>query len=172
MSIPAIRLPQLARQRPCIDNQPMDNDKREYPSNPIAAVGTIVLRDGKVLLIMRTKEPGAGKWSIPGGKIELGETLFEAAEREVLEETGISVKIDKVVNNYDSIIRDERGEIKYHYFLVYCTAGYIEGEPQISDESSEVVWTDIDDVDGLDMNPVLKNIIHDAVDGQRQATGP
>ena len=145
----------------------MDNDKRVYPANPIAAAGAIVLRESQILLIMRTKEPGAGKWSIPGGKIEIGETLFEAAKREVLEETGISVKINKAVNTYDSIVRDEQGKIKYHYFLVYCTAGYIEGEPQISDESSEVVWTELDDVDGLDMNPVLKKIIHDAVDGCR-----
>ena len=149
----------------CIDNQPMDNDKREYPSNPIAAVGTIVLREEQVLLIMRTREPGAGKWSIPGGKIELGESLFEAAHREVLEETGINVDIRKAVNTYDSIVRDEEGEIKFHYFLVYCTAGYIDGEPQTSAESSEVVWTDLSDIDGLDMNPVLKNIIRKAVEG-------
>ena len=143
----------------------MDNDRREYPSNPIAAVGAIVLRDGQILLIMRTKEPGAGKWSIPGGKIELGEKLFEAAKREVLEETGIDVEIHKAVNTYDSIVRDAEGRIKFHYFLVYCTGSYISGEPRTSAESSEVVWTELGKVDGLDMNPVLKKIIRDAVDG-------
>jgi ADP-ribose pyrophosphatase YjhB (NUDIX family) len=145
----------------------MNQDIREYPANPIAAVGAIVFKGESVLLIKRAREPSAGQWSIPGGKIELGETLAGAAVREVEEETGIEIRVDKVVNSYDNIIRDESGDIKYHYLIVYYSADYVSGEPRLSPESSDVMWKELSGVREMEMSGILKEIILAAFDRRR-----
>lgn len=97
--------------------------RREYPDAPIAGVGAVIVaedRDGmqRVLLIRRGQEPLKGEWSLPGGAVELGETLEEAVRREVLEETGLVVEPVQVVEAFDRISRDESGRVRYHYVLV------------------------------------------------------
>lgn len=97
--------------------------KREYPEAPIAGVGAVIVAkapDGsqKVLLIRRGQEPLKGEWSLPGGAAEVGETLEEAIQREVLEETGLVVEPIEVVEAFDRISRDESGRVRYHYVLV------------------------------------------------------
>ena len=134
------------------------------PADPIAAVGAIVIKEDTVLLIKRAKEPSAGQWSIPGGKIELGETLAEAAVRETVEETGVEIRPDKVVNTYDNIIRDSSGEIKYHYLIVYYLADHICGEARVSAETSGVMWKKISELQEMEMSGILKSMILDAVD--------
>lgn len=91
---------------------------RSYPSRPIPAVGAFIIRDGKILLIRRAYEPCAGKWSIPGGAIKLGETTIDALRREVFEELGVKLKSMKLLDIYDYISRDENGKIKYHYVII------------------------------------------------------
>jgi 8-oxo-dGTP diphosphatase len=96
--------------------------RREYPEAPIAGVGAVIVAEDagapRVLLIRRGQEPLKGEWSLPGGAVELGETLEEAIRREVLEETGLAVEPLEVVEAFDRIARDDAGRVRYHYVLV------------------------------------------------------
>jgi len=100
----------------------------------------VVLHDGAVLLVRRGKAPARGVWAVPGGRVELGETLAQAAEREVREETGVSVRAGKPVWSFDSVIRDEEGRVSYHYVIVDLLAYYLSGEPHASDDALEARW--------------------------------
>ncbi|RLG05146.1 MAG: hypothetical protein DRN68_09020 [Thaumarchaeota archaeon] len=91
---------------------------KSYPGQPIPAVGAFIIRDGKILLIRRAYEPCAGKWSVPGGTIKLGETTMDALRREVFEELGVRPKPIKLLDIYDYISRDEDGKVKYHYVII------------------------------------------------------
>lgn len=92
--------------------------RREYPEAPIIGVGAIILHENQVLLIQRGQEPLKGEWSLPGGALELGETLEQGIGREVLEETGLEVEPLQIVEVFDRIVRDESGAVQYHYVLV------------------------------------------------------
>lgn len=92
--------------------------RREYPEAPIVGVGAIIIHDSQVLLIQRGQEPLKGEWSLPGGALELGETLEQGVRREVLEETGLEIEPVKIVEVLDRIVRDEAGAVRFHYVLV------------------------------------------------------
>ena len=93
--------------------------RREYPEAPIIGVGAVVIDGSKVLLVRRGQEPLKGEWSLPGGALELGETLQQGVVREVLEETGLTVVPDGIVEVLDRITQDDNsGRIRYHYVLV------------------------------------------------------
>lgn len=92
--------------------------RREYPEAPIVGVGAIIIHDNQVLLIQRGQEPLKGEWSLPGGALELGETLEQGIRREVLEETGLEIEPVKIVEVFDRIVRDEAGAVRFHYVLV------------------------------------------------------
>lgn len=94
------------------------SDTREYPPRPVVAVGGVVIADGRVLLVRRRFEPLAGRWSLPGGVVELGETLKAGLKREILEEAGLLVRVGPVVDAFDRITRDADGRIRFHYVLV------------------------------------------------------
>jgi 8-oxo-dGTP diphosphatase len=101
--------------------------KRRYPERPLVGVGAIILREDQVLLVQRGREPSYGKWSIPGGLVELGESLQEAIVREVREEVGLEVRVRDLVVALDRVIPDQEGRIEYHYilldFLCECNGG-------------------------------------------------
>ncbi len=101
--------------------------KRRYPERPLVGVGAIILREDQVLLVQRGREPSYGKWSVPGGLVELGESLQEAIVREVREEVGLEVRVRDLVVALDRVIPDQEGRIEYHYilldFLCECNAG-------------------------------------------------
>ena len=124
---------------------------REYPDRPIAAVGVVVWRGGRVLLVRRGKPPREGQWSLPGGAQELGETVFEAAAREVREETGIEIEVVDTVAVVDSISRDGDGGVEYHYTLVDVAARWRSGEVLAGGDAAEVTWADPDALDGYDL---------------------
>jgi len=116
--------------------------RRTYPKSPLVGVGAVIQRDGKVLLIRRAYAPGKGLWSIPGGLVELGEGIRDAAKREVEEETGITVELGELVDVIDNIVRDEAGKVKFHYvlvdFLAQPTSSNFEIHP--SSEVLEANW--------------------------------
>jgi 8-oxo-dGTP diphosphatase len=114
--------------------------KREYPDYPRIGVGAVVLREGRVLLVRRGVPPSQGLWAIPGGGLELGETLREGAEREVLEETGITIRAGEQVFTGDLMERDADGRIRFHYVVIDFAADYISGEVNGSDDASEARW--------------------------------
>lgn len=100
----------------------------EYPDAPRAAVGALVLHEGRLLVVERGKPPAEGVWALPGGSIELGETMAEAAEREVLEETGVVVKAGAVVHSFDAVVCDEDGRVRFHYVIVDLACDYVSGD--------------------------------------------
>ncbi len=125
-------------------------DKNEYPDIPIPAVGIAVTnKSNKFLMIKRGKPPAEDYWSVPGGSIELGETVFDAAKREVQEETGIICEPSKVIDAIDAIYKDEKGQIKYHYVIVYVHAIYLSGKVKAMDDATEAGWFTIDEIKNL-----------------------
>jgi 8-oxo-dGTP diphosphatase len=129
---------------------------REYPDRPLVGVGGIVIRDGKVLLIRRGIAPSKDLWAIPGGMLKLGETLQEGAEREILEETGVTVKAGSPVYTFDFFERDGENRVKYHYVIVDMMADYICGEPRGADDALDARWLSADELKRL---PVSNNTI-------------
>jgi mutator protein MutT len=113
---------------------------REYPERPLLGVGGVVVDNGRVLLVRRATEPLKGEWSIPGGLVELGETLVEAVRREVLEETGLVVEPGEVLELFDSIWRDPEGRCQYHYVLVDYVCRVTGGELRAASDVSDARW--------------------------------
>ena len=113
---------------------------REYPERPIVAVGGIVVRDGRVLLVKRGREPSAGRWTIPGGAVRLGERLQEAVARELREECGVEVEVGPVVEVLDRVTRDAAGRVQYHYVIVDYLARWVAGEPRAGSDAAAVRW--------------------------------
>ena len=101
----------------------------EFPGRPVPAVAALVFRDGSVLLVKRRDEPNRGRWSPPGGSLELGETVEEAAVRETLEETGVTVRPVRVVDVRDFLDKDADGRVRWHYVLMNVLCDYVSGEP-------------------------------------------
>ncbi len=93
-------------------------DRRQYPERPYVGVGAVVVDGGKVLIVKRKYDPLAGQWSIPGGGVEVGETLEDSVAREILEETGLEIAIGPVIEVFDRISRDGDGRVRYHFVLV------------------------------------------------------
>jgi ADP-ribose pyrophosphatase YjhB (NUDIX family) len=117
---------------------------RTYPDRPFVGVGALIFRGDSILLVKRGKPPREGQWSIPGGIQHTGETVFEAARREVREETNLEVEIKEIVAVVDSIVRDETGQVKYHYTLVDVMAECNEGDARAGDDAAEVAWVPLD----------------------------
>jgi ADP-ribose pyrophosphatase len=100
----------------------------------------VVFHDGAVLLVQRRNPPCADEWAIPGGKVRLGESLQQAAEREILEETGIQIKAGEPVYAFDLIENDASGEVRWHYAIIDLQADYIGGEIRAGDDASAAAW--------------------------------
>jgi len=137
---------------------------REYPQAPIVAVGAVLVRDGQVLLVRRANDPNQGQWSIPGGALELGETLAQAAIREVREECQVEIEVDDVLSTFDLIQRDDKGRVRYHYVLVDLAARYVSGQPVARTDALDVRWVREAEFDQLDiivrLLPVLHRTLH------------
>ncbi len=114
--------------------------KREYPDSPLVGVGAIIIQDGRVLLVKRGRPPLAGEWSIPGGVLELGETVREAAVREAQEETCLTVEPTELLGVFDRVLRDDAGRTLYHFVLIDFLCHPVAGEAQAADDADEVRW--------------------------------
>jgi ADP-ribose pyrophosphatase YjhB (NUDIX family) len=132
---------------------------RQYPARPIVGVGGVVLIGGRVLLIKRRFEPLAGRWSLPGGTLEVGETLTEGLARELKEETGLDVSVGSVVDVFDRITRDPDGRTRFHYVLVDYLCRPRGGDLVAGSDVSEVVLADIDDLSRYDLTPKTLEVI-------------
>jgi mutator protein MutT len=114
--------------------------KREYPDVPLVGVGAIIIDRDRVVLVKRGHAPLAGEWSIPGGLLEVGETMRQAAVREALEETGMCVEVGDLLGVYDRLVRDADERTLYHYVLIDFRCRRIAGEPQAADDATEARW--------------------------------
>ncbi|MEM1566697.1 MAG: NUDIX hydrolase [Candidatus Bathyarchaeia archaeon] len=133
--------------------------KRFYPSQPVVGVGAIIVCDGKILLIKRKSEPGKGKWSVPGGLVELGETVEEAVIREVKEETGLDVAEPELVDVVDNIARDENGEVKWHFVILDYFVKVRGGELRASDDAEEIRWVPLNEVEKYDLTKTFRSFL-------------
>ena len=136
---------------------------REYPSVPRVGVGAVVLDGGRVLLVRRGKPPLAGKWSLPGGLVELGETTREAIRREVAEECGLDIRVGEVAGILDRVVRDGDGRIRYHWVLVDYVAYRESGTLCAASDADEAQWVDVDAVERLDTTDGLMDMIRRAL---------
>ena len=118
----------------------------EPPGRPIIGVGVVVWKGGRLLLIRRGKSPMRGRWSLPGGRQELGETVRETAVREVREETGVEIRLGALLDVVDTIRRDETGAVTLQYALVDFDADWIAGEPAGASDAECAEWADPDDL--------------------------
>ena len=109
-----------------------------------------MFKNHKALMILRGKPPSQGLWSIPGGSVELGETLQQAAEREVFEETGVIVSAKEPVYTFDHIEKDENERVRFHYVIIDLTADYVSGEPVPGDDALDARWVSLEELDELD----------------------
>jgi 8-oxo-dGTP diphosphatase len=120
--------------------------RREYPESPIVGVGAVILDGDRVLLIERGNEPLKGEWSLPGGALELGETLEEGVRREVLEETGLIVEPVAIVEVFDRISRDFEGRVRYHYVLVDYVCRVTGGTLACATDAAAARWATRDNL--------------------------
>jgi ADP-ribose pyrophosphatase YjhB (NUDIX family) len=141
--------------------------KREYPDRPIVGVGGVVVQNGRVVLVRRAKAPRKGEWSIPGGMLELGETLRDGVAREIEEETGLKVKSEEVLDVFDSIVIDADGKTQYHYVLVDYLCSVIEGELRAASDVSEARWATLQEVVSLVKREITVGVIRKGLDTAR-----
>ncbi len=123
-----------------------------YPEVPLLAVGGVVFREGRVLLVRRGKPPAEGEWAVPGGRVEIGETLREAIEREIREETGIVVRAGEMCHLFEVVRRDEAGRVKFHYVIIDFRGEYISGEPVASSDACEAAWVSREELEERPVN--------------------
>jgi ADP-ribose pyrophosphatase len=124
----------------------------EYPENPQLAVGGVVIRDDRVLLVRRGKPPAYGEWAIPGGSVELGETLKEAVEREIREETGVTVRAGEVCYVFEAVKRDDAERIRYHYVIIDLMAEHLSGDPAPATDVTDAAWLGSAELEGRPVN--------------------
>ncbi len=139
-------------------------DERAYPTRPFLAASAAVIRDGRVLIVRRGGTFGRGIYTLPGGVVELGETLTDAVAREVLEETQVTIEPVALAGYREMMMRDEAGKTSRHFVIVCFAARWIAGEP-VPDltEIAEAAWRRPEELDGLKTTEGLREIITDAM---------
>jgi len=125
--------------------------KREYPETPLVGVGAIIIEAGRVVLVRRGHPPMSGEWSIPGGVLEIGETLREAASREALEETGLEVEPGELLGVYDRVVRDTDERTMYHFVLIDFLCHRISGTLRAAGDADDARWFGHDEVRSLSL---------------------
>ena len=145
---------------------------RRYPTRPIVGVGTVVLDGDMVLMIQRGKPPRQGSWSLPGGAQELGETIHEAARREVREETGLEIEIFGLIDVVDSVRPDADDKIEYHYTLIDVAGHAVGGTLMAGGDAQDCRWFTRPEIDAMDIWSETKRIIALAADRYSTADTP
>jgi 8-oxo-dGTP diphosphatase len=130
--------------------------KREYPGQPVAGIGAVIMHDGKILLVKRGSEPGKGKWSIPGGIVELGETVKETTVREVKEETDLDVEVEDLIDVVDNLETDEKGRVRYHFIIMDFLASLKKGSLKAGSDIIEAEWVPLGQVEKFDLTRTFR----------------
>jgi len=125
--------------------------KRLYPDQPVVGVGAVIVKEGKIALIKRGNEPSRGKWTIPGGLVELGESPEQAVVRETKEETGLYVDNLSLIEVVSNVDLDEKGKVKYHYIIIDYLVHLKAGTAKASSDAVELRWVPFDEVEEYDL---------------------
>ena len=147
---------------------------REYPERPIVGVGAVILDRDRVLLVRRGNEPLKGEWSLPGGAVEIGETLEAAIAREVLEETGLEVEVGPMIDVLDRIRNDADGRVRYHYVLIDFVCRPTGGTLCCATDAADATWAQLADLDRFGLAEATLAMIHKGVqrvEDRARATG-
>jgi len=138
-----------------------EDEKREYPSFPIASVGGIILdkERKRILLVKRACDPGKGLWAIPGGVPKVGEKLKDALKREIKEETGLDVEVKEIVDVFDVIVKDEKGRVKYHYVLIDFLCEVIKGTPCPDTDALDARWFSFDELHKIPLSKTTRKLL-------------
>ncbi len=152
---------------------------REYPDRPVVGVGGVVIEDGRALLIKRGSEPLLGQWSIPGGTLELGESLQEGVARELLEETGLEVQVLDMIEAFDRIFLDpaapnagDRSRPKYHYVIVDYLCERLAGEAKAGSDVTDIAYAREDELEKFHMTSTATRVLHRAFAMDRERRKP
>ncbi|MEQ1572954.1 MAG: NUDIX hydrolase [Vicinamibacterales bacterium] len=135
------------------------NDTRQYPERPIVGVGAVILDAGQVVLIRRRYEPLAGRWSLPGGTLEVGETLEAGVARELREETGLEVEVGPVIEVFDRILLDEERRVRYHFVLIDYLCWPVSGYLRAGSDVDAAVLVSPADLEPYDLTPKATAVI-------------
>jgi 8-oxo-dGTP diphosphatase len=147
-------------------------DTRQYPDRPFVGVGAVIVQDGSVVLIKRRYEPLKGQWSLPGGGVEIGETLEEAVAREMREETGLDVEVGPVIEVFDRITRDADQRVRYHYVLVDYLCWPRSGELQAGSDVDDAVFARPEEFPGYGLTVKATAVIERGLELAREAPRP
>jgi ADP-ribose pyrophosphatase YjhB (NUDIX family) len=152
---------------------------REYPDRPVVGVGGVVIEDGRALLIKRGTEPLLGQWSIPGGTLELGESLQHGVARELLEETGLEVQVLDMIEAFDRIFLDpaapnagDRSRPKYHYVIVDYLCERLAGEAKAGSDVTDIAYAREDELEKFHMTSTATRVLHRAFAMERERRKP
>jgi 8-oxo-dGTP diphosphatase len=133
--------------------------KREYPETPLVGVGAIIIEGDRIALVRRRHAPLQGRWSIPGGVLEVGETLRTAVVREAREETGLTVEPGELLGVFERVVPDEQGKMRYHYVLIDFLCSRLAGELLAGDDAEEVGWFRREDLAALELARETEEVI-------------
>jgi 8-oxo-dGTP diphosphatase len=142
---------------------------REYPARPILGVAGVMFREASVLLARRAREPAMGEWSLPGGVVEVGETMLEALTRELAEEAGVRIRAEGLVRLAERVIRDPGTRVRYHYVIADYWGWIVEGRPRAASDVSDVRLVSLDRLSAVPLHEEVRETIHEAV-GLRRAS--
>ena len=134
-------------------------DARSYPQRPFLAVSAAIVRDGKILVVRRARPPAHGVYTLPGGVVEVGETLVEAVAREVREETGMAIEPVALAGFRETVVRDAQDRVERHFVILCFAARWQAGEPVLNEELSEAHWIDPAELASLQTTPGLAEIV-------------
>jgi 8-oxo-dGTP diphosphatase len=133
--------------------------RREYPEAPIVTVGMIVQRGDRVLIAQRGNAPNRGRWSIPGGAVEVGETLREAGQREVREECGIETSAGDLADYFEQIFHDDAGRTRFHYVVFDFLAEYVSGDLRPGSDVMDARWATREELGPLDITEKARDLL-------------
>ena len=125
--------------------------KRLYPDQPVVGIGAVIIKEGNIALIKRSNEPSKGKWTIPGGLVELGENLEAAVIRETKEETCLDIENPRLIDVVDNVDLDGQGKIRYHYVIIDYLVHVRSGNIQAASDAEELLWVPLDEVENYNL---------------------
>jgi len=147
-------------------------DPREYPERPVVGVGGVIIADGRALLIKRGHPPLEGEWSIPGGTLEVGETLLEGVRRELTEETGVEVRVLDLIEVFERVFHDDAGRARYHFVILDYLCEATSGEPRAGSDVTHVAWASEAELQQYSLTPTATRVIRRAFEMSRARNRP